>query len=195
MSEEEYHRLEQHDPEHKYEYVAGAARIMIGKSVGHDRLAYNVRSALDSRLRAGSCAAFGSDVQVLLGLKKSGRKHFVYPDSTVSCSAADGRADNLLIESPKIVVEVLSPGTEARDRGAKMRAYKQCSTIQEIVLISQFAPYIEIWQRDEQNVENWNYRHYSRGEVVTFASIGVQVEIEEIYRGLDFLREEEEDEE
>lgn len=162
--------------------------------MGHDRIARRVTSLLEDRL-TGPCAAFGSDVQVLLGFKKSGKKHFVYPDSTVSCSPEDGRADNLLIESPKIVVEVLSPGTEARDRGVKMRAYQKCPTIQEIVLISQFAIYIEIWQRDEQNIEKWNYRHYSRGEMVQFASIGVQVEIEEIYRGLDLLRAEEEDEE
>ena len=121
MSEEEYHELERLNPERKYEYIAGLAYMMSGGSVGHDRILYNVRSALDSQLRSSSCAVFGVDVQVLLGHKKSGKRHFVYPDATVSCHAGDNRADNTLIEAPRVVVEVLSPSTETRDRGVKFK--------------------------------------------------------------------------
>lgn len=194
MSEEEYHELEHLNPERKYEYIAGLAYMMSGGSVGHDRLAYNVRSSLDARLHSGSCTAFGVDVQVLVGVKKSGRKHYMYPDTTVSCNPADSRIDNTLIEFPKVVVEVLSPSTETKDRGVKLKAYQKCPTIQEIVLVSQFAQYVEIWQRDTQNVEMWQYRHYGFGEIVYFASIDVHVEIEELYRGLNFTLEEEDEE-
>ncbi len=97
--------------------------------------------------------------------------------------------------SPKVVVEVLSPGTEAKDRGVKFRAYQHCPTIQEIVLVSQFAQYVEIWQRDKQNVEMWHYRHYVPGETVEFASIDFHGAIEDLYRGLDFILQEEENEE
>ncbi len=188
MSEKEYHELERLNPDRKYEYIAGLAYMMSGGSVGHDRIAYNVRSSLDLQFRSGPCTAFGVDVQVFLGVKKSGKKHFAYPDATVSRNVADRRSDNTLIESPRVVVEVLSPSTEARDRGVKFRAYQKCPTIQEIVLISQFALYVEIWQRDEQNVEAWNYRHYGPGETVEFASIDVSMDIEELYRGLDFAQ-------
>jgi Uma2 family endonuclease len=194
MSEEEYHKLERLDPDRKYEYIAGLAYMMSGGSVGHDRIAYNVRSSLDSQLRSGSCTAFGSDVQVLIGAKKNGRKHFVYPDTTVSCNAADSRTDNTLIESPKVVVEVLSPGTETKDRGVKFKAYQQCPTIQEIALVSQFAQYVQVWQRDIQNVDLWNYRQYGPGEIVEFASIDVHVAIGELYRGLNFALDEEDEE-
>ena len=195
MSEEEYHELERLNPERKYEYIAGLAYMMSGGSVGHDRILYNVRSALDSQLRSSSCAVFGVDVQVLLGHKKSGKRHFVYPDATVSCHAGDNRADNTLIEAPRVVVEVLSPSTETRDRGVKFKAYQRCSTVHEIVLINQFAQYVEIWQRDEQNVDAWQYRHYGPGENVEFASIHVQVAIDELYRGLDFSLQDEDDDE
>lgn len=193
MPEEEYHQLERLNPDRKYEYIAGVAYMMSGGSVGHDRLAYNVRSSFDTQLRSSSCTAFGVDVQVLVGIKHSGRRHYMYPDATVSCHPADSRLDNTLIEFPKVVVEVLSPSTETKDRGVKLKAYQKCPTIQEIVLVSQFAQYIEIWQRDPQNVEMWQYRHYSSGEVVDFASIDVHVNIEELYRGLNFMVEDEDE--
>ena len=94
-----------------------------------------------------------------------------------------------MITAPRLVVEVLSPGTEVRDRGIKMKAYQQCLTIQEIVLVSQFAQYVEIWQRNEQEPDNpkaWSYRHYRPGETIAFVSIAVQIEIGEFYRGLEF---------
>ncbi len=186
MSEEEYHELEHLNPDRKYEYIAGLVYMMSGGSVGHERIAYNVRSLLDFQLNSGHCIVFGSDVQVLLGMKKNSKPHFVYPDVTVSCDAADSRSDNLLIESPRMVVEVLSPSTEVRDRGVKFKAYQHCPTIQEIVLVNQFAPYVEIWQRDELDTTQWNYHHYSPGETVAFASIQVHVAIEDLYRGLNF---------
>lgn len=194
MSEEEYHKLERLNPDRKYEYIAGLAYMMSGGSVGHDRLAYNIRSSLDTRLHAGTCTAFGADVQVLVGVKKSGNKHYMYPDVTVSCNPMDSRIENLLIEFPKIVIEVLSPSTETKDRGVKLKTYQKCPTIQEIVLVSQFAQYVEIWQRDTQNTEVWQYRHYGPGEVVDFTSIDAHVNIGELYRGLNFTLENTEEE-
>jgi len=186
MSEAAFHELERLSPDRKYEYLNGMAYLMSGGSVAHDRIMRNVGYALDSQLRSGPCRAFGVDVQVLLGTKKDGKKHYAYPDATVSCDAADWRPENILIESPRVVIEVLSPGTEARDRGVKFKAYQGCSTMQEIVLMSQFAQYVEIWQRDDQDIAAWNYRHYGPGEMVEINSIDVQIDIADMYQGLDF---------
>jgi len=197
MTEEAYHELEHLSPDHKYEYIDGLAYMMSGGSVAHDRINRNIGSALDRQLASGPCTAFGVDVQVLIGTKKSGKPPYVYPDATVSCNRADKRPDNTLITAPCLVVEVLSPGTEVRDRGIKMKAYQQCPTIQEIALVSQFAQYVEVWQRNEQEPDNpkaWSYRHYGPGETIEFASIAAQIAIGEFYRGLEFDEGEEEDE-
>lgn len=193
MSEQEYLELEYLSPERKYEYLDGLAYLMSGGSVAHDRITRNIGYALDSRLLSGPCRAFGVDVQVLLATKKNGRRHYVYPDATVSCTAADQRPDNTMVESPRVVIEVLSPSTEARDRGLKRTAYQNCPTIQEILLVSQFAQYVEVWQRDEQETGTWRYRHYGPGEMVEIRSIGVQIDIAELYRGLSFVEVEEEE--
>jgi Uma2 family endonuclease len=162
------------------------AYLMSGDSVAHDHNEQYVGYTLDSQLRTGPCRAFGVDVQVLLRTKKDGKKHYVYPDATVSCAAADRRPENMLSESPQVVIEVLSPSTEARDRGLKFKAYQGCPTTQEIVLMSQFAPYVEIWQCDEQHITAWHYRHYGPGEIVEINSIDVQIDIADVYQGLDF---------
>jgi Uma2 family endonuclease len=186
MSEAAFHELEHFSPDRKYEYLNGMAYLMSGGSVAHDRITRNVGQALDIHLRTGPCRAFGVDVQVLLGTTKNSKKHYTYPDASVSCNAADWRPENTLIESPRVVIEVLSPSTEARDRGVKFKAYQGCPTMQEIVLMSQFAQYVEIWQRDDQDNHTWNYRHYGPGEIVEIKSIDVQFDIADIYQGLDF---------
>ena len=189
MTEDTYHELERLSPDRTYEYINGTAYMMSGGSVAHDRINRNIGNALDRQLGSGPCTAFGVDVQVLIGTKRIGKSQYVYPDATVSCDRADRRPDNTLITSPRLVVEVLSPGTEVRDRGLKMKAYQQCPTIQEIVLVSQFAQYVEVWQRNEQEPDDqkkWSYRHYGPGDTIDFASITVQMAIEEFYRGLEF---------
>src|SRR5436309_14441447 len=200
MSEAAFHELEHLSPDRKYEYLNGMAYLRSRDSVAHDRITRNVSYALDSQLRSGPCRAFGVDVQVFLGMKKNGKKHYAFPDTTVSCEAADRRPENILIASPRVVIEVLSPGTEARDRGVKFKAYQGCPTMQEIVLMSQFAQYVEIWQRgdrgdrgdhDDQEVAVWDYRHYGPGEVVEIKSIDVQINIADVYQGLDFAEGEE----
>ncbi len=198
MSVEEYYELERLSPDRKYEYINGVAYMMSGGSIEHDLLAYNIRTALNLQLRPGPCRVFGVDVQALLGKKKNGKPHFVYPDATVSCGEADQRRGNTLIESPRVVVEVLSPSTEARDRGIKFKAYQHCSTIQEIVLINQYFPSVEVWQRNKEHQENlkaWHYRRYSSGDAVELVSLNIQLPMAEIYQDLDIEKSEEEDDE
>jgi Uma2 family endonuclease len=101
----------------------------------------------------------------------------------------------MLIEAPRLVIEVLSPGTESRDRGIKFRAYQACETLQEIVLVSQFAPYVEVWRRNAQDPDNpgsWLYSHYRPGDTVELASLHVQIPVATIYQGLSFDEDEDE---
>lgn len=198
MSEEEYHDLERLSPDRKYEYINGTAYMMSGGSVAHDLLIDNIRSALRRQLRSGLCRVFGVDVQVLVGKKQNGKPHYVYPDATVSCNAADSRLDNTLVESPRVVVEVLSPSTETRDRGIKFRAYQNCPTVQEIVLVNQYFPSVEVWRRSKEHPDNlkaWYYRHYGPEDTVELTSLDLQLAMTDIYQDLHFDEGEEEDQE
>lgn len=197
MSEDEYHELEKLSPDRRYEYIDGRAYMMSSGSVAHDLIEFNMRTLLAQALRGKSYRAFGPDVQVLVEVRKNGRLHYVYPDTAVSCNPLDSQLDNTLIAFPQVVVEVLSPGTEVRDRGIKMKAYQQCPSIQEVVLVSQFAQHVEVWQRNEQEPDNpraWLYRHYESSDTIELISIGVRVSIDDLYRDLNFIEGEAEDE-
>ena len=185
MSAEEYIRLDQDTWNGKYEYLDGIARLMSGGSAEHNRIARNVANAIEMHFLSGPCTVFGSDVRVLIGSKADGREHYVYPDVTVSCDVADRRRGVKLIQSPRIVVEVLSPGTEATDRGRKLATYKACPTIQEIMLINQFAPHVEVYRRGEDDTA-WHYIVFEADSPIELSSIDVHILPTEIYRGINF---------
>jgi Uma2 family endonuclease len=58
-------------------------------------------------------SVYTSDARMKLAEKRS-----LYPDVTVACEEQTGR----LLTSPVVVIDVLSPTTEKRERGAKCTA-------------------------------------------------------------------------
>src|SRR5258708_40038257 len=110
----------------RYEYLNGVARLMAGGRAAHDRIAFNTRVAIDLHFTSGPCSTFGENMKVLIGRKADGSEDRLIPDVTVSCDVDDRRPDNTLVCSPRFVVEVMSPGSEADARGCKLRAYQSC---------------------------------------------------------------------
>jgi Uma2 family endonuclease len=180
----EYFQLDTIAPTLKYEYQDGKVRLMAGGSKAHDDIAFNMRVALKQQLQSGPCFVQGSDMRVQVS-EADGT--YLYPDVTISCDVADRRRDNTLIRSPRVVVEVLSPSTEKDDRTSKMLAYQACPTIHEIVLISQFAPHVEIYRRHNDGTK-WGYTIYrpeSAAEIV-LKSIDITISLAEIYQEINF---------
>src|SRR5690349_11092570 len=107
MTVQEYFRLDYTIPNEKYEYQDGMIRLMAGGSKEHDDIAFNTRLALKQQFQSGPCSVQGSDMRVQVA-----ENTYFYPDVTVSCDVADRRRGIKVIQSPRIVVEVLSPSTE-----------------------------------------------------------------------------------
>lgn len=184
MSVQEYFQLDYTAPLIRYEYQDGAVRLMAGGSAGtgeHDEIAFNMRVALSLHFQTGPCFVRGSDMRVLVadGI-------YYFPDVSLSCDVADRRRGTKLMRSPRIVVEVLSPSTEKFDRTDKLKAYQACPTIQEIVLISQFAPHVEVYRRSSEDAATWSYVIYGPGEEIMLESVDISIPIEEIYRNINF---------
>ncbi len=97
------------------------------------------------------------------------------PDVTVSC----GQEAGSMLANPIVVVEVLSPATERRDRGAKFKAYKALPSVQEYMLIGSEYKAIEVHRR-EGNF--WRQYYYRAGDLVELASIGVSFPFDDVYR-------------
>lgn len=102
----------------RHEFVRGEVLAMAGAEERHVMVAGNVYVALRAHLRGTPCRTFITDMK----LRIEAANCFFYPAVMVTCSAVDA-ADPLIKREPVLVVEVLSPGTAACDRGDKFAAY------------------------------------------------------------------------
>jgi Uma2 family endonuclease len=145
---------------------------MAGGSIAHGAICAQVTYLLVGALRGKPCRAYSSDTRTKLA-----EKRYLYPDVIVAC----GEQTGTMLTNPTVVIEVLSPSTEKRDRGAKFKTYKELTTIQEYVLIGSEYQAIEIHRR-EGNF--WRQYHYRSGDLVELTSIGVRFPFDEVYDGI-----------
>jgi Uma2 family endonuclease len=97
----------------------------------HVTIAGNVFMLLRNHLRGKGGRTYISDRKVCV----ESANRFFYPDIVVTCDPRD-RETPLFKRFPCLIVEVLSPSTEAFDRGDKFVDYQALETLQEYVLIS-----------------------------------------------------------
>jgi Uma2 family endonuclease len=173
---EEYLALERQAP-YKSEYVAGQIVAMSGASRAHSLITGNLFRVLSGQLLDRPCEAHASDLRV----KVSARGLYTYPDIVVVCGDAqfeDAAVDTLL--NPTLIVEVLSPSTEAYDRGAKFGYYRQAPSLREYVLIAQDRMLVEQYVRADAG---WLLTETSDPAArVEFPAIGCAAPLSEIYR-------------
>jgi Uma2 family endonuclease len=99
---------------------------------------------------------------------------------TVAC----GEQDEKTLKDPVLVIEVLSPSTEKRDRGAKFKAYKRLPSLQEYVLIGSESKTIEVYRREGAF---WKQYDCQEGDTIELTSLGVRFSFERVYRGIRIL--------
>ena len=75
-------------------------------------------------------------------------RNYYYPDVLVTCNLAD-RETPLYKRFPKLIVEVLSPSTEAFDRGDKFIDDQSFESLEEYVLINPKHRRVEVFRRAE----------------------------------------------
>jgi Uma2 family endonuclease len=178
MSVEEYLVWEPQQ-ETRYEYVHGEVLAMTGGTIPHNDLAINLLTILLPQIRAQGCRLNMADVK--LQIDTSGL--YYYPDLIVSCDPRDLNALKF-IQFPKLIVEVLSPGTADKDRGDKFRDYQTIPTLQEYLLINSEKISAECYRRGEGRM--WLYYPYALGDAITLESLNISLEIEQLYAGIHF---------
>jgi len=181
MSVEEYFELEENHPDTRYEYLDGYVYMMSGGSANHAAISGNIYAILRSLLRGSQCRVYNSDMKVRVS-----EKQYFHPDVTVSCDPYD-RGTTAVIRSPRLVVEVLSPSTEARDRGRKLQCYLACPTIEEYVLVDARSIRIEIYRKEQKK---WVYEAYEAEDEVEFTTLNMRFSIENAYEDVIFDKDE-----
>ena len=185
MSVAAYLALDAESRDVRYEYIDGYAYLLAGGTPTHALIAANLITEFQTRLRHGPCRVYTSDAKVRLS-----QSRFVYPDVTVSCDEHDQQIEATVLQSPLLVIEILSPKTEAYDRGNKSSYYRACSTIQEYVLVSTQQRAVEVYRRASENL--WTLHAFGPNEQVDFASIGITLPMAAIYEHVRVLEDMEE---
>jgi Uma2 family endonuclease len=179
---EEYFALEQAS-EVKYEYWQGEVYAMSGASPTHVQIQINLITLLRSQLRGRPCRIFSSDMR----LKVPSLLPYRYPDLSALCGEPIFELIGGLevLTNPTLIVEILSPTTEAFDRGDKFTHYKSIPSFIEYVLIAQHRPHIG--QYVKQSPEVWSYRECNDLLTSLYTpSLECQLVLEELYQDVTF---------
>lgn len=182
LTEEEYFKLSD-ESEFKIEYVNGEIIMMAGASVNHGRIKNSISRVLGNQLLDGDCDVIDDVRLAVLSVAVSYR----FPDLMVLCGEANtvkNRTDT--IDNPIVLVEILSPSTKSTDKDEKLKEYTRLESVQEYVLVSQTAPQIEIFRRQESGL--WTYTTPIEGldNEITLHSIDCVLKLSDVYRRVTF---------
>ncbi|NJM22817.1 MAG: Uma2 family endonuclease [Richelia sp. SL_2_1] len=178
MSPQEYLEWEK-TQELRYEYIDGEVFAMTGGTIPHNLIAGNLYITLDDFLAEKDCNVYISDVKVQV--TTSGPYH--YPDVMVTCDEEDKESIDM-VRHPCLIVEVLSPSTEACDRGKKFTRYRQSDTLKEYLLIESDEIAVECFRRNNEGL--WVLHTYGEGDSLILESVGITIPIEKLYRRVRF---------
>ncbi len=169
----------------KHEFHDGEILAMSGGSPEHAIIALNAMAIIRGALVGKPCRAYSSDLKIAIGANADVQ----YPDGSVVCGPLEfhpADSKRRLVTNPKLIVEVLSPSTEAYDRGEKFRRYRSIASLEEYVLISQTAPIVETFLRqpDRRFIIAATYSGLdARAEL---SSLQIQIALSEIFADVEF---------
>ena len=169
LSVEEYLEAEK-ATEVRHEFIAGQVHAMVGASNIHNLIAGSLFARLRERVKH-PCHVFMSDMKVRID------DDFYYPDLTISCSPVS--EVSYYVTDPVVIIEILSPTTEIRDRVEKRIAYQKLEALTEYVLVSQEKIRAEVFRRSGQD---WELEIHTVGDRVRLKAVGVEIPIEAIYQ-------------
>lgn len=182
-SVEEYLRQER-DAIDKHEYRDGHVVAMAGGSPDHSLIIANVIGETRNRLDGKPRRVYDSNLRV----RAAGTSLYTYPDVSIICGQVELDPDDSLgqtVLNPTAVMEVLSPSTEAYDRGEKFERYRRIPSLREYVLITQSAPRIEMFFRREDG--SWLFHAYTGLDAVTrLRCVEIDLPLAEVYEGITF---------
>ncbi len=181
ITRQEYLEQERAAPS-KSEYLAGKIYAMAGASEAHNLISINVTGGLWFQFKGRPCKVYNNDMKVFV--ESTGL--YTYPDVVALCGEArfDDKRNDILL-NPSVIFEVLSPSTEAYDRGEKFNHYQRISTLTDYVLIAQDKIRVERYQR--QTDGSWRYTcHEDSEEVIHFTALECALRLADIYDKVEF---------
>lgn len=163
----------------RHEYIDGEVYAMAGSSRRHNTISLNLALALRQSSRNTPCDVFNADLKVRI----DSRKTYYYPDVVVTCDE-DGDQDDYYIDTPCLIVEVLSKSTEQKDYREKLLAYQAIPSLQHYLIVAQDQCHIDLFYR-EASGDWWIQTFESLEDVITLSCPDCEVTVAEIYEGIE----------
>lgn len=179
---EEYLSLERLS-EIRHEYLDGFVYAMSGESLNHSTICFNLYGILHSQLRGTPCRGLSPNMKI----RTKDESLYSYPDLAVVCGEPvfhDKHGDVLV--NPTVVFEVLSPSTEAYDRGEKSSRYRtEIESLSDFVLVAQDGPRVEHFSRRPDG--SWASEEVGGLDgVLSLPSINCRVRLADVYDRISF---------
>ncbi len=167
--------------EGKHEYWDGEILAMGGASPAHNSICWNLAGSLHPQLSGRDCRGFISDMRVQVPTLN----RYVYPDVVVVCGEPVFEQGDLdVLANPTLVIEVLSPSTEERDRGIKLFGYRSLPSLSVCLLVAQDRVWVEHWTRQDDG--RWLVAEIAdREATLELPEIGCRLPLDAVYTGLD----------
>lgn len=169
---EEYLAFEE-GTELKHEFIDGEVFAMSGGTFAHSLIKTNLIGVARPLISSG-CLLLDSDMRV-----KVSDRAYVYPDSSLVCGTPvfeDEKRLSLL--NPRVIFEVLSPSSEAWDRGGKFHLYQTIESLEAYVLLSQAQARVEAFFRGDQA---WTYRAYGPDGAIEIPGLEGVLPVDALY--------------
>lgn len=161
----------------KSEFVDGQVYAMGGASRAHATIALNLAALVRPAIRGTGCQAYIADMKVI----PPGNRSVRYPDLVMTCDDRD-LADQHITRFPKLIVEVLSPGTSSVDRGDKFEEYRRIPTLEEYLLVDSTRVLVELFRR---SADGWDFKEYGPGSVFRLESIPLAIRVDDLYEDIE----------
>lgn len=162
----------------QYELVDGAPVAMAGAKRAHDRIVVNAIRLLANQLDGQPGQPFTDDTAVRI--PNGNRRR---PDVGVDCGGFD--PDASMVDSPRLVLEVLSPSTRSVDLFDKLDEYKTVASLAHIILIDPDAPRAIHWWRAAD--QTWEHaRHAGLDAEIVLPDLDVRLVLRALYADLTF---------
>jgi Uma2 family endonuclease len=182
LTAEEYLEFER-KVEYKSEYYLGEMFAMAGASYAHNLLVGNILFRLRQGLGSRPCSVLPSNMRV----RVSPAGLYTYPDVVVVCGEPrfpDEQKDTLL--NPSLLVEVLSPSTEAYDLGRKFEHYCSIESLGEYLVVATDRIHAGLFTRQADG--RWLLTSASRMEdSLDLQSVGCRLTLADLYERVDLV--------
>jgi Uma2 family endonuclease len=171
LTEAEYLELERHS-EVRHEFIDGRMLEMPGPSKVHIRMVLNMTLALGAIAIEKGCRFVPTDGQL-----RSPKGRYFYPDVMICCLES---TDTHIEDAPCFLLEVLSPSTEATDRGRKFDEYTSIPSLNQYVLVAQDEQRLTVFTRGESD---WRVQSITEG-AIQVNCLETELSLEQVYAGV-----------